>query len=92
MPRRIYVSRPDESLAAARAAAAAFGAAEIWTTLSPKLAALGADSYGAHVIDPPPSPPPPLDPRAELLARLQSATMLDEMRDIVADAITGGVV
>lgn len=35
---------------------------------------------------------PPPDPRAELLARLDGATLLDEMRDIVADAINGGLV
>ena len=92
MERRIYVARPDEDAATARAAADAFGAAEIWDTLSPKLAALGVDTYGAHVIDAPPSPPPPPDPRAELLARIEGATMLDEMRDIVADAISGGLV
>ena len=35
---------------------------------------------------------PPPDPRAELLARIEGATMLDEIRDIVADAIAGGMV
>lgn len=35
---------------------------------------------------------PPPDPRAELLARIEGATMLDEIREIVADAITGGMV
>ena len=35
---------------------------------------------------------PPPDPRAELLARLDDAVLLDEIREIVADAITGGMV
>lgn len=34
---------------------------------------------------------PPPDPRAELLARLDDAVLLDEIRAVVADAIQGGV-
>ncbi len=33
---------------------------------------------------------PAPDPRAELLDRIGQATMLDEIREIVADAISGG--
>lgn len=34
---------------------------------------------------------PPVDVRAELLARLDGATILDEVKTIVSDAITAGV-
>lgn len=35
---------------------------------------------------------PAPDPRAELLARLDDAVLLDEIRAVVADAINGGVI
>jgi len=45
--------------------------------------AMTADEIALHT--------PPVDVRAELLARLDGATILDEVKTIVSDAITAGV-
>jgi hypothetical protein len=87
--RRIWITDrryPADALTVADAATA--GATEIVHGIPPSLAALGIDTLGLHEI---PDPEPAPDPRAELLDRIEQATMLDEIREIVADAIGGGV-
>lgn len=59
-------------------------------SLTPRLKAAGVGYGFTELVEPPPTPPAP-DPRAELLDRIGQATMLDEIREIVADAIGGGV-
>jgi hypothetical protein len=87
--RRLWITdRPYPADAATIAAAAAAGATEIVHGVPPTLAALGIDTLGLHQL---PDPEPAPDPRAALLDRISQATMLDEIREIVADAIGGGV-
>lgn len=90
MPRQIWITgEPYPTTDAVRADAAAVGATEIVHGITPALAALGITTLGFHTIPDPPESP---DSRAELLARLDDAVLLDEIRAVVADAINGGVI
>lgn len=87
--RNIWITdQPYPTSDAVRAEAAAAGATEIVHGITPSLAALGIATLGFHTIPDPPESP---DPRAELLARLDDAVLLDEIRAVVADAISQGV-
>ena len=76
--RRIYVKAPTESTDQARMAAAEFGATEVWSAITPRLAALGIESFGLHEIPEPP-PPPSAAPSAEdkLTAARDALSVLD---------------
>ena len=88
--RRIWITdQPHPADDVTCAAAAAVGATEIVHGITPALAALGITTLGYQEIPDPPERP---DPRAELLARLDDAVLLDEIRAVVADAINGGVI